>query len=166
MIWQILQVLAGWYLADFGGALIHYAFDHGQRFDRVPLIGTMVRDFANHHRNADSSIGLGFWEICWHSIVVALLMSPGIYFYPWFFGSICLAAACTQQIHQWAHVEAAYRAGRLSYRAPLFARAMQRVGIFISPETHGTHHAPPFEQTFGVLNAWSNWPLNWILGRR
>ena len=70
-----------------------------------------------------------------------------------FFVAASLTLCVTNQIHAWAH----------GADAPKLIRALQRVGILITPERHARHHRG--DRAYAVVSGWSNALLDRVLAR-
>jgi plasmanylethanolamine desaturase len=154
MLFILGSLVAGWFLADLGGGLFHWFIDH-VAWSVWPIAG-IVRDFREHHDDRLSmekysrvpSLILGLVGAL---PVVSLAYLAGLY---WLAGSLFVGAALTQHAHHYAHTP----------RPPVWARVLQQLGVFMSPDAHERHHGD-FYRSYGVLNGWSHGTLDLILGR-
>lgn len=151
-------VFAGYLAADFLTGLVHFI---GDSFGTVetPVLGrTFVLPFRSHHDHPA--------EICEHDFVetngnnafaTLFVLVPTVLYVPvregggaFGFGLFVLVTSVllmlTNQIHKWAHVA----------EPPRVVRQLQRAGILLSPESHRSHHAPPYGRgycvTSGIFN--------------
>lgn len=154
-----IAALGGWAFADFGSGLVHFLCD---RFgsERTPLLGrAVIRPFREHHAQPRAIASHGFAELAGNN---ALALTPLL--------AVCgelavgfgdtlahsaaysggMAASvglfATNQIHRWAHLS----------RAPRFARALQRLGLAITPEAHAMHHRGAHDVAFCITTGWCN----------
>jgi hypothetical protein len=150
------QVLAGWFLADLLGGVFHWFVDHKASASFF-LTRAVVRDFREHHDDPLSmerysripSLLLGLAGIL---PFAAAAVAAGL---PWLGGTLVVGGLLTQHAHYYAHMPA----------PPSWARLLQQLGVFISPEAHRRHHGD-FHRSYGVFNGWSHGVLDLILGRR
>jgi hypothetical protein len=154
----------GYLLADIAAGTMHWFCDSFFEED-TPFIGpTFVRPFREHHRDPMSITRHGFLELNGNSCVAVApvsaltlgLIDPaeGITSLALFaigFASFG-AAACTNQLHRWAHDASP---------APT-ARLLQRAHLILSPSHHAVHHTPPFVGHYCVTNGWLNSALDRI----
>lgn len=149
------QIVLAWFLADLAGGVFHWFIDHHAGVS-WPLIGHVVRDFQEHHRDRLSmekysrvpSLVLGLVAA---APLAALAAWIGL---PWFAATLLVAAALTQHAHFYAH----------TYHPPRWAGLLQQLGVFMSPAAHERHHGD-FHRSYGVLNGWSHGALDLLLGR-
>jgi hypothetical protein len=156
MGWAVVgQIVTGWFVIDLITGVYHFVIDHRKPSD--PVIGGQVADFQEHHENPRSMEKCGLLARVWLPTVMALpALAFARYGLPWFWWTVFAGALVSQQAHYWAH------RGPL---APWYARALQQLGVLISPDAHGRHHGD-FERSYGVLNGWSHGALDLLLGRR
>jgi hypothetical protein len=160
----LLALPIGYLLADVAAGTMHWFCDSFFEED-TPFIGpSFVRPFREHHRDPLSITRHGFLELNGNSCVAvaplaaltfsvldpaAGLASLSIFATAFvFFG----AAACTNQLHRWAHDE---------NPAPI-ARLLQRMHLILPPDHHQVHHTPPFVGHYCVTSGWMNSALERI----
>ncbi|HEU4427131.1 MAG TPA: fatty acid desaturase CarF family protein [Myxococcota bacterium] len=166
LAWAPLLALAaalGWASADLASGIVHFLCD---RFgsERTPLLGpAVIRPFREHHVAPTAITGHGFAELSGNSaLALTPVLAVGSELAP-LFGEALLPSALfswlmsasvglftTNQIHRWAHMA----------RAPRLARALQRVGLAITPEAHARHHSEAHDRAFCITNGWWNRPLD------
>jgi ubiquitin-conjugating enzyme E2 variant len=149
----IVMLAAGYLTADLLTGFVHWFCD---TFFEVttPIIGPgLIAPFREHHRDPLLMTRHGFLELTGSSFRgMAPLLVAFIWFGPWpvalqaFVFAIALGAVGTNLLHRWAHDPA----------APAVARALQRVGLILTPERHARHHAPPYEAAYCVTSGWLN----------
>lgn len=150
-----LWLLLGYALADVGSYLFHYIIDHYGD----PHGPGLVREFQMHH--------LEPWGIARRSVseaiapaarIVAPILSVWLLLglQDWLPGWLLLMGfevgvlwVFTQVFHRWAHMPTRG-----------VVRWAQRLGLIIGARAHRQHHKAPFHSHFGVINGWSNWPLD------
>jgi hypothetical protein len=147
----------GYLLADVAAGTMHWFCDSFFEED-TPFIGPLfMRPFREHHRDPLSITRHGFLELNGNSCLVvapfcALLLAIDAQADGWRLAAFALgfsffgAAACTNQLHRWAHD---------ANPAPV-ARLLQRVHLILPPDHHQVHHTPPFIGHYCVTNGWMN----------
>lgn len=137
---ELLQIIAGYCLADALAGLFHLMTDHGIGLPRI------VRDFQNHHERP--------WTMTF-DLQPALIGIPiaimGFYYAPWFLISLGLSLSIAQLPHYYTH-----------FPAPKWVQVLQKCKIFLSPKLHADHHTPPYGRDYCVLSGWNNFWINWI----
>lgn len=151
-----LQILIGWVASDAIGGLFHWFVDHHAPANFF-LTRAVVRDFREHHDDRHSMEKYSRVP----SFILGVLGSLPVVVVAWYagfawFAGTCLIGAClTQHAHFYAHM----------LKPPAWARLLQQLGIFVSPEAHERHHGD-FHRSYGVLNGWSHGMFDLALGRR
>lgn len=152
-----LAAVGGYVSADFLSGFVHWAGDTiGD--ENTPLFGpNFVRPFRHHHVDPKDITRHDFIEtngnnciVVAPALLVLLWLAPdvtGVAFY------LCLYAACTlffvfctNQLHKWAHTDA----------APPLVRLLQRWRLILSPEHHALHHASPQDRSYCITVGWMN----------
>lgn len=149
------QLLLGWFAIDLVTGVYHYVMDHRKPTDW--LIGGQVADFMAHHADRQSMAKASLWSRNWMNAVASLLALLFAWLWPAsavFWVTVWLGGTISQEAHQWAHAA----------DVPKLVRALQKVGVLISPEAHERHHSD-FERCYGVLNGWSHGTLDLLLRR-
>lgn len=144
-----LQVIAGWFLADFFTGIWHCLIDHTSPHN--PVLGKMAREFQEHHADPQSMERTSFIGRNYQTVLASI---PAFIFacfgWPVFWITLGIGAAVCQQAHHWSHS-----------RRPRVVTWLQQLGILISPEQHMRHHHN-FERHYGILNGWSHRTLDFI----
>lgn len=156
MLAVAVQIVLGWFVADFITALVHITLDklHGTRAQDWPVVGRMIREFHDHHERPELMPKNGFWESSKETLIASVLAVVFACFgFPWFWGTVALGTGLCQEVHKFAHRQV----------VPAWARAMQRCQVFISARQHAVHHNGVFDRNFGILNGWSNGLVNFVL---
>lgn len=149
--------LVGYLVADFLSGFVHWAGDTVGD-ETTPIFGpNFVRPFRYHHVDPKDITRHDFIETNGNNCIVVspilaflVLTMPkttGAYFYctvvvaftSWF-------VFCTNQFHKWAHDDHPAR----------WIRALQRMGLILSPEHHATHHASPQDKSYCITVGWMN----------
>ena len=155
-------VIVGYLGADLLSGVVHWAADtYGS--ERTPVLGpNFIVPFRNHHADAEDITRHDFIETNGNSCIVAvpvlgvpLVLLPGPAAAPgWLFlwtalFTLVAAGIATNQFHKWAHMPS----------PPAGVRALQRLGVILSRESHLVHHAAPFRTYYCITTGWLNRPL-------
>lgn len=153
--------LAASIVTDFGTGFAHWAADTWGS-ERVPLVGrTFIAPFREHHVDPKAITRHDFLETngASASVVLPLLFaagllarSGGMLFLSVLLGMTSLLTLATNQVHKWAHLDT----------APRSVRALQRLGIILSPEAHAVHHVAPHTRHYCITHGWLNGVLDAI----
>lgn len=155
-------LLVGIVCADFGTGIAHWTFDtYGN--EQTPLIGAgIISSFREHHRDQQAMLAHDTFEVngqpaALSGVLYALLAlpeaqgvlreSPFLYAWAW---SLLGVGALGNQLHLWAHQAA----------APPWVRALQRVGVILSPHAHGRHHRGAHDAAYCIATGWCNATLD------
>ena len=151
--WLVLGLLTSWLLADASSGLVHYLADNFGS-PTLPLFGrALIQPFREHHDFPKRILEHGFLERNGNNALFAL---PIFVWVPWLqpaSSSLHLYAAVTglslglwllltNQIHAWAHADS----------PPLYARVLQRFGLFLDPEAHSIHHTKPYDSHYCITS--------------
>lgn len=137
----MIEILAAYFLADFGAALFHLATDRGYNLERI------CRNFQNHHDHPEKMT----FDL--EPMLAGLpIMCIGFFALPWFFVSLGLFICLAQIPHYYAH-----------HPAPCAIVALQECGMILHPDDHDSHHTEPFDKDFCVISGWSNPLVNWLI---
>ena len=150
-----LWLLAGYALADAGSYLFHYVIDHYGDPARMGL----VREFQLHHlepwgiaRKPVTAVIVPAARLATPVMALLLVAALAGWLPAWFslvgfeLGALWVF---TQLFHRWAHMPTRG-----------LVRLAQRLRLIVSAQAHRRHHRAPFHSHFGVINGWSNWPLD------
>lgn len=148
------QILAGWFVIDLLTGLWHLLID--TRRDGGPLLRSQVRDFQVHHHKPTSILTHSIIARCWLTTTASL---PALLFAcfgaPWFWITVFVGGMLCQQAHYWSHHP----------RPPAIVRALQMVGVLLSPDGHARHHRD-FQGAYCILCGWANGTIDQILTLR
>jgi hypothetical protein len=149
--------LAGYLVADFISGFVHWAGDTVGD-EHTPVFGpNFVRPFRYHHVDQKDITRHDFVETNGNNcivvapvlllLVLAMPRATGAYFY----GAVVVTFTswfvfCTNQFHKWAHHDNPAR----------WVRALQRMGLILSPEHHAIHHASPQNKSYCITVGWMN----------
>jgi ubiquitin-conjugating enzyme E2 variant len=149
----VVMLAAGYLTADLLTGFVHWFCD---TFFEVttPIIGpTLIAPFREHHRDPLLMTRHGFLELTGTSFRgMAPLLVAFIWLGSWpvaleaFVLAMASGAVGTNLLHRWAHDPA----------PPSAVRALQRVGLILTPERHARHHAPPYAAAYCVTSGWLN----------
>jgi hypothetical protein len=146
LLGSLAQVLAAYVLVDFLSGLYHLATDRGWN------TAGQVRMFQEHHETNTMS---GFdWQ---PSIVGFPAMLAGL----WFASPFLLASGALGILAQVPHYYAHRRSNSPAVHA--IVRALQRLGLIITPQHHAAHHRGAFNRNFCIVSGWNNFWLNPLL---
>ena len=149
--------------SDFISGFVHWGCDTWGSVD-TPLLGkAFIRQFREHHVDPE--------EICHHDFVEANGTNAMLSLLPL---GLCLLApldpaaptlarvlghsfavsmgvfvTLTSQCHQWAHLPDAPRA----------VKALQRLGVVLTPRHHDVHHVAPHLGHYCITGGWLDAPL-------
>ena len=153
-------ILLGWVAADFVTGLVHWAGDTWGTPD-WPVVGAaFIRPFREHHVDEKAITRHDFIEVNGANCLVSLPILGAAFAIPFADGKFALFALtalvslvfwvfATNQIHKWAHQD-----------QPLpIVRALQRLGLVLSPENHSRHHHSPYDRYYCITTGWLNAPL-------
>jgi len=152
-----LAALLAYAFQDLVSGLFHFFLDnYGHK--GTPVFGPIIFGFRRHHvdpqfivRENDAVLNMGdtamlAMPVALASAVAAALQSPSGFFAASFLWSWALFVLVTQQVHAYAH----------DAKRPAWAALLQRIGVFVRPETHAAHHQPPFSRKFAIVCGWAN----------
>ncbi len=141
----------GWLLADLLSGLVHWAGDT-LGSERTPVLGpSFIAPFREHHEDPQAMVAHGTVELVGSTALLALpTLVPVTHLFE-FDGPVGLAlggvilftllgVVVTNLVHRWAHMEA----------PPAPVRALQRLGVILTPARHARHHKAPFDGWFCI----------------
>ena len=150
----LAMIVTGYLGADALTGLVHWFCD--TFFDETtPVLGPgLIAPFREHHRDPLLMTRHGFLQLTGSSFRA---LAPLLGFYLWqidrapialdaFVLAVAGGGAATNLLHRWAH----------DPNPPVVARALQRLGIVLTPERHANHHAPPYAAAYCVTSGWLN----------
>lgn len=146
----LVQLLAGWMVADFGSGVIHWAQDrYGS--PRWRWVGPIVRDTIRHHRKPRGFLSQPVLVRSGRMIGLAVFMG-GIFLLAGmpaaFTLSLVTGIALSNEIHAAAHARAS--------DLPAWVRGLQARGLIQSPQHHAAHHRALKNVHFCTLTDWTN----------
>jgi hypothetical protein len=158
----------GFCTADAASGFVHWFGDTCFR-PTTPVLGPMlIAPFREHHADPTSICRRGFFERNGNNCLAALPFLTASAFLPWdlqrswhaigfgWSAAAALTLCATNQVHAWAHAAA----------APPWVRALQRLGILLSPERHARHHEGAHNRAYAVVSGWSNAWLDFVLPKQ
>lgn len=160
LLWVLaLAVPLGWVTGDFVTGVVHWAADTYGSTDTFIVGPHFVKPFRLHHQDPK--------EICSHDIFVTIgntcilavplmILCFGLVWpaqvSTWRVFAVAVMAmmtattVVTNLFHKWAHAD----------DPPRLIRALQRVGLVLSPAHHETHHTHPHHHSYCITNGWCN----------
>jgi plasmanylethanolamine desaturase len=152
-----VAALVGYLVADFLSGFVHWAGDTVGD-ETTPVFGpNFVRPFRYHHVDPKDITRHDFIETNGNNCIVVapvliflVLTMPRITG-PYFYAAVVVAFTswfvfCTNQFHKWAHDDS----------PAAWIRALQRMGLILSPEHHAIHHASPQNKSYCITVGWMN----------
>lgn len=149
-----------WLAADAGSGVFHFGVDN-YGSPKTPVVGKMIKEFQEHHIHpwdlqevSIPSNVVHTGQILGPALLAIAALNPN-----YLVQTAALAAVTggvmTQVSHRWAHQ---------GTQAPVFAKVMQKLGVFQPSEDHSKHHNQPVErycivngfwnETFQKMNLW------------
>ena len=150
MWYPMMQIIIGYYLADFISGLGHWIED--TYFDEnTPYIGNIAIDNIIHHRNPLRMLQYGFIDTV---LTTLILLTPIYVLLLLAFGNLLiihifiLITAMVNQIHKWSHVP--------QRDLPAIVKLLQRRGLILPPGNHKAHHVS-FLTNYCAIHGQLNW---------
>lgn len=159
----VLAMVCAYVAADFVSGFVHWMGDTWGS-PALPVLGpALVRPFREHHVDPKAMTRHDFVETNGANCMIALPAAVASLLIPldegpWaaprqfgamFFGALIVWVMATNQIHKWAHSDA----------APATVRLLQRWRIILNPRHHDQHHQSPFDRHYCITTGWLNEPL-------
>lgn len=158
MVFALALLVAGYAACDFVAGLVHFVFDSFGSVETRFIGSTFLLPFRSHHERPDEIREHDFVETNGNNAFGALFAlvpaagwldvgtsSRALAFGVFLFG-FTVAVLFTNQIHKWAHDE----------EPPRAVRGLQRLGVFLPPDVHATHHRPPYGRGYCVTSGLCN----------
>ena len=149
-VWIIIQVFAGWMMADFISGLFHWMEDrYGS--PRWPIVGGAIRDTIRHHRKPRGLLKKNALQRSWRVLALTL---PGLAIFAllgWlnpFTLSLVIGASLANEIHVAAHCSPEENGPWIT--------ALQRTGIIQSHAHHAAHHRGLKNINYCTVTNWVN----------
>ena len=148
---SIALIAMGVLFADFVSGFVHWLED-SYGCETWPVIGPIVIEpNIRHHYSPRDFTEVSYWKRNLPIIFLALV-AIGLF---WitdllniFTVSFVIAASQANETHRWAHLP--------SRRTPVFVKALQRAGLFVSSRHHGRHHNHPFRSHYCTITNFMN----------
>lgn len=154
MIFNLLMVLSGWFVADLITGIAHLLLDYSSRYPslkKIWILGKVIKDFEVHHTDPDLTLKFGFWETSWKTILIVGILGVALSFIlPLsFVVTLFLGLISAQEFHKCAH-----------RKENSFIIKLLQGTLILSKSEHSLHHIEPHNKNFAVLNGWSNTLIN------
>ena len=141
--------------ADLASGLVHWTADTWFS-ETMPVLGRrFLRPFRVHHVNPDDFLRRDFidcnGDVAMLNIpfLTVALMLPGSTI-GWATSlalmTFAIVSLPTNQVHQWAHMPS----------PPSLVQWLQRHGVILSTEAHGSHHRAPYVANYCIATGWCN----------
>ena len=153
--WSPLVVVTAALAADLVSGLVHWTADTWFS-ETMPVLGRrFLRPFRVHHVNPDDFLRRDFidcnGDVAMLNIpfLTIALMLPGSTI-GWAASlalmTFAIVSLPTNQVHQWAHMPS----------PPSLVQWLQRHGVILSTEAHGSHHRAPHVANYCIATGWCN----------
>jgi ubiquitin-conjugating enzyme E2 variant len=153
--WSPFVVVVAALGADLVSGLVHWTADTWFS-ETMPVLGRrFLRPFRVHHVNPDDFLRRGFVD-CNGDVAmlnIPILMAALAMPQTMLGGAASLALTTfslislpTNQVHQWAHMPS----------PPPLVQWLQRRGIILSAQAHGSHHRAPYVANYCIATGWCN----------
>jgi len=158
-LWLLVPVIMCGYVAtDFFSGLLHWLADT-YATSSTPFWGPkFVRPFREHHTDPKGITRHDFIEANGDNCLLGVIvLAPVVTFVSvrettlglcvaFFALSMSSALLVTSLAHGWAHAD----------HPPAVARALQRLGLIVSPSHHAIHHVAPHKSHYCITAGWMN----------
>lgn len=150
----LLQILAGWLIADFLSGLFHWLEDR-VLWASMPVLGRhIVAPNRLHHAQPSAFMAASVWVRNATSWPLVLAIAAAWFalagFSPMWLGAL-IGGLVAQEVHVLAHRRP--HAGLLG--------VLQQIGVIQHPRQHGQHHRGAMDARYCVLTGWLNPILDW-----
>src|SRR6185503_16904678 len=153
--WSPLVLVAAALAADLVSGLVHWTADTWFS-ETMPFLGRrFLRPFRVHHVNPDDFLRRdavdcnGDVAMLNIPFLTVALMLPGSTI-GWATSlalmTFAIVSLPTNQVHQWAHMPS----------PPSLVQWLQRHGVILSTEAHGSHHRAPYVANYCIATGWCN----------
>lgn len=156
----VIEILIGYFIADFLSGLFHYIEDVHlipERTEGIPFIHSLALDNKLHHLKPRKLVERPWYETI--STTIPFAIACGLVFYyffgwmSWWITAVSLGIFLNQ-VHKWQHMTYAER--------PIVVSFLMNAGLLASAKHHAIHHIPPFNKNFCVLSPHLNNIVNFI----
>ncbi len=164
----VVGTIAGWLLADLVSGMGHYATDH-LFSDTTPFgVGPTWRFSRDLHKHPAQYQGMRSWNInrsmarfitVFHALLFLesyLQRAHQLDFSPYVMTVMNTFLMHWSLIHDFAHGYC---------RDNPVVKGLQKTGIILRPQTHKTHHRPPYDKDFCLISGKMNGVLNFLADR-
>ncbi|MES1240177.1 MAG: fatty acid desaturase CarF family protein [Acidobacteriota bacterium] len=159
--WIALAVLAGFYAADLGSGLLHWAFDTW--FDEnIEFLRRMVLQVREHHVYPNRIFHISFLHDAGTLSWIALLLTAPVILGSILAGpgpiAICLILASAIFNVLLVTMLAFHKCGHRA-RQPFWIRLLQKSGLLLSVHHHSQHHQGNHDYNYCLINGWADQTL-------
>lgn len=156
--WVVVAILAGFYVADLGSGLLHWAFDTW--FDEeISFLRRMVLQVREHHVFPNRIFHISFLHdagtLSWIALIVTGPLVLGVILSgagP-AAGYAVLAASVFSVLL--VSMLAFHKCGHRA-RQPRWIRLLQRSGLLLSVSHHSRHHLGNHDFNYCIINGWAD----------
>ena len=140
-----------WAATDAASGAFHFLVDNYGGPD-TPVVGTMVREFQEHHVHPWDLEEVSVWSNCAHAgrvlgpALLAVAAADPHYLVQAAALSVATAGYFAQASHRWAH---------MAERAPAPVKVLQDLGVLQGTKSHDAHHAQPVG-AYCIVNGMAN----------
>lgn len=153
--WSALVVVTAGLFADLVSGLVHWTADTWFS-ETMPVLGRrFLRPFRVHHVNPDDFLKRDFadcnGDVAMLNIpfLIVALMLPATsvgHALSLALATFAVVSLPTNQVHQWSHMPS----------PPTLVQWLQRHGVILSAEAHGSHHREPYVANYCIATGWCN----------
>lgn len=127
-------ILFAWLLADFLAGIIHWIEDKIFTETTMHVFSDLNADNTLHHAKPAAMLSYSYWGNISTSAIFTLPLTALLWYFnaPQIFTLAIFFSTFGNLVHRFAHTP--------PRKIPLWIKFMQKIGLFISPAHHGTHH--------------------------
>jgi ubiquitin-conjugating enzyme E2 variant len=158
VVWVAVQVLIAWLLADLVTGAVHWFEDkYLDPTQTLNFLTSVAADNDLHHRRPTAMTLSSGWDnmksgaaVAWPVALVLWLCGAPLWLW-----LAAFFAGFGNLIHRWAHMP--------ERKLPVWIRAMQATGLFITHDHHDTHHRSMLRLIPKHLAGYRYCPMtNWV----
>lgn len=143
-MFALIYIILPIFLADLCSGLFHWWEDrYGD--PTWPVIGRLiVQPNIDHHRHPSKFCSNSYWYRN-NTTMISMLLAAVCFYWCLPVCITCVILSQMNEVHSWAHK-----------RSNRVVRALQRVGLLLSPRHHRIHHERPYDRNYCVLTNYLN----------